>query len=98
VTEQRHGYKKDPNREGMCTCGQGRSQDVHQALIWRRAPTGNWLSDTSREGVYRCREFNGKWIPEHGENPLWNSLSEPVAFNRAKEVCEEHRVSVRPLR
>ena len=68
----RHAYRKDPGRDGMCTCGQGRSQDVHNMLVWRKAPSGNWVADVRDGNIYRCRPSNphgrsGKasvWWPE----------------------------------
>lgn len=90
----RHRYKKDPGRDGVCTCGQGRSEDVHQLLVWRKARTGNWLSDVVRGELFRCRAAQGKWIPERGQNPDWLTLGEPTTLAKAKAVCELHRGKV----
>jgi hypothetical protein len=89
---KRHRYDKDPDRDGMCRCGQGRSEDVHRVLTWRKARTGNWLSDWVRSGVYyRCRENAGKWIPEVAQNPSWITLARPSTLTMAKAECEQHR-------
>lgn len=90
----RHMYQKDPDRDAICTCGQGRAEDVHQMLVWRKARTGNWLSDsTSRGAVYRCRASGVGWVPESGENPNWISLGSPTTLAAAKQICEGHRVA-----
>jgi hypothetical protein len=88
---KRHPYKKHPDRDAICECGQGRAEDVHRMMVWRKARTGNWLSDTTREGVYRCRYMGNKWIPEVGQNPDWLSLDGALTLAEAKAVCERHR-------
>lgn len=98
----RHRYEKEPGYEGMCTCGQGRGEDVHNLLVWHKAPTGSWVSNlTSTYGQYRCRASNpfgysGKatvWWPEVSDDGDWTRIggSVGVKLAQAKAACERHR-------
>lgn len=87
----RHRYDKEPGNDGVCTCGQGRSEDIHRMLVWHKARTGNWLSEVMRGAMYRCREAEGKWIPELADNPHWFMIGPPMTLAKAKAVCEQNR-------
>jgi hypothetical protein len=99
----RHRYVKEPGREGICIeCNQGRSEDIHNLLVWHKAPSGSWVSSlTSTYGQYRCRPSNpygrsGKasvWWPEVSNDGDWTRIggSHGVKLTEAKEMCEQHR-------
>lgn len=89
----RHHYKKHPSRDGMCECGEGRGQAVHNMLTWSKARTGNWMSSyAGRSGQwYRCRYQGKKWIPELANNPDWLTIGPPSTLAEAKAACEKHR-------
>jgi hypothetical protein len=95
----RHRYKKEAGRDGVCAvCNQGRSEALHALLVWKKAPSGNWVSNAIHDApvsVYRCREVQdgqqSRWIPEAGVNPDWLMLTDPTDLADAKAVCESDR-------
>ena len=93
----RHRYEKEPFYEGICTCGQGRAEDIHNLMTWRKAESGNWVSDLTDGVVYRCRRDGGKWWPECaaiGEDWFWTALANGLTLAEAKVACEEQREQV----
>lgn len=94
----RHSYQKHPAEDAICVCGQGRAEDVHNLMVWKKAPSGNWCSSIADGLHYRCRSVGSRWVPELGDNPTWRSLSEASTLVEAKKVCEEYRESRRPAK
>lgn len=94
---RRHAYRKDG--DAVCKCGQGRSEDVHNMLAWRKAPSGSWVSDLTKGVVYRIRTrrlsgINAVWWPEYGvldelrraekENEGWTRIGNGVGVSLAQ--------------
>jgi hypothetical protein len=95
----RHRYRMDAGRDGVCICGQGRSEGVHNMLTWRKSSgVGFWYSGPVNGVVYRIRTRLGKaacWWPEFSltteEN--WTRIGSSVGTSlaNAKALCEQHR-------
>jgi hypothetical protein len=94
---KRHRYKTSSGRNGTCTCGQGRSEEIHRLLVWHRATTGNWVSEIADDNaVYRCRHSADLyWWPEvlvFGELEGWSALGNgEFTLVAAKAACEAAR-------
>lgn len=91
---KRHRYARDLRYDAICvTCGQGRSERVHDLLVWKKAPSGNWVTTglESRGTLYRCRKSGRQWLPELGANPDWLSLAGAMSLAEAQRHCERHR-------
>ncbi|QFP96594.1 hypothetical protein SEA_SMOOCH_103 [Mycobacterium phage Smooch] len=103
---RRHTYKADPHSEGVCLCGEARSQDVHDRIVWRRSVRdGLWYSGPVNGVQYRCYSrlrTRASWKAQFstevvGGQPQWKTLGpehEIVTLDRAKAICEEHRESL----
>jgi hypothetical protein len=97
----RHRYAKEPGRDGVCaTCSQGRSEDVHDLMVWRKSPvTGFWYSGPVDGWAYRIRTQSGAagWWPEVTSltEEDWSPLDIGVSLAKAKVECEEYRESPR---
>lgn len=97
TTLKRHRYDKDAQREGMCQCGQGRGEDIHNILTWRKAPSGSWVTDLVGGVVWRCRSTSpGVWWPERierldKEGSDWETLGLPCSLALARKLCEQNR-------
>lgn len=83
----RHRYQKDPGRDGMCTCGQGRSENIHRMLVWRKAPSGNWVSNIAEGVVYRCRPSNP--YGQRAKGSWWWAECDSVEDLKKKEGRDE---------
>jgi len=89
---KRHRYVKDRSSQGRCDeCGQSPSEDIHRLLVWKKAPSGNFVSNTDRGTIWRCRETRDGWLPERGENPDWVTLAGPTSLAVARATCERDR-------
>lgn len=97
---ERHRYRKDPGREGMCECGQGRSEDVHNLMTWHKSPgIGFWYSGVvlGLDVTYRIRTRLGTsfWWPDVTGLDVedWVSIGDGMAvpLAEAKLMCEAHR-------
>jgi hypothetical protein len=96
---RRHAYRKDPDREGMCTCGQGRAEDVHNMMIWHKSSgLGFYYAGPVGGMYYRIRTRLGKsatWWPEftllteENYTRIGNGVGSTLAI--AKAACEQHR-------
>jgi hypothetical protein len=98
----RHRYQKDPNSTGTCKeCNQGRSEEVHRMLIWRKASSGAYIAyeEYGSPGfgtVFRCKQDNEKtWWSEvsgtDGDQFDWQRIASNPTLPRAKAACEQHR-------
>ena len=95
----RHLYRMHPTRGAICrVCDQGRAEDVHNLLTWRKASgTGFYYGGPDNGVYYRIRTRLGKaiWWPEfslvHEED--WTRIGNGVGVKlaQAKLMCEEHR-------
>jgi hypothetical protein len=98
----RHAYRKDPDREGMCICGRGRAEDMHNMMSWRKGTgTGFYYSGPVDDGVaYRIRTRLGKavWWPEFSllSEENWTRIGDGVGSTLAvaKAACEQHREGI----
>lgn len=101
TTPRRHPYRKDPGRDAICTCGQGRSEDVHAMMTWRKSSgLGFWYSGPVNDVAYRIRtrlHVDACWWPEFTllTEEDWTRIGSAVGTSlaRAKALCEEHRES-----